>query len=248
VNNSRRHARRRVKQSSPRLCRGNGVGHDYAAAEAAATKLVATASAAASHPALANPGQSPGLNCSTRLRASAVALLVTFMFGCASSRIAPPPRAPQWSVMPAAILDSFCSSLRDEGISNATTINVVKTAQSSLITPMSMQSLSDSFFYHGVLDSVRAAADATATASEIPIAIPTTCAWRGIAPNTATRYTDTMTLEISPPIVNPFSRNAAGLFARIALAGEAPTWYWLPLVPRGETWTAGRLTLLPYRQ
>jgi len=149
--------------------------------------------------------------------------------------------------MPASILDSFCSNLRDEGISSATTINIVKTAQRSLITPLSMQALSDSFFYHGTLDSSRAAA-ASASVSEIPITIPTTCAWRGIAPNTATRYTDTLTLELSPPIANPFSRNAAGLFARIALAGESPTWYWLPLIPRGETWTAGRLTVLPYRQ
>jgi hypothetical protein len=176
--------------------------------------------------------------------------LVTLLFiGCASSPTTPPPpRMPQWNVMPAAILDSFCSSLRDEGISSATTVNVVKTAQPSLITPLTMQSLSESAFYHGPLDSSRTAAAATATAAEIPITIPTTCAWRGIAPNTAARYTDTMTLELSPPIVNPYSRNAAGLFARIALAGESPTWYWLPLIPRGETWTAGRLTLLPYRQ
>lgn len=150
--------------------------------------------------------------------------------------------------MPASVLDSFCSNLRDEGISNSTTINVVKTAQPSLITPLTMQSLSDSFFYHGPLDSARAAAAATATASEISITIPTSCGWRGIAANSATRYPDTMTLELSPPIANPFSRNAAGIFARIALAGESPTWYWLPLVPRGETWTAGRLTVLPYRQ
>lgn len=150
--------------------------------------------------------------------------------------------------MPASILDSFCSNLRDEGISSATTVNVVKTAQPSLITPLTMQSLAESSFYHGTLDSSRTAAAATANATEIPITIPTTCAWRGIAPNTASRYPDTMTLELSPPIVNPYSRNAAGLFARIALAGEAPTWYWLPLIARGDTWTAGRLTLLPYRQ
>jgi hypothetical protein len=150
--------------------------------------------------------------------------------------------------MPALVLDSFCSSFRDEGISSSTTINVVKTAQPSLITPASMQSLSESVFYHGLLDPSRAAAAALVTAADIPITIPQTCAWRGIAGNTATRYADTMTLELSPPIVNPFSRNAAGLFARIALAGEAPTWYWLPLVPRGEMWAAGRLTVLPYRQ
>ena len=175
-------------------------------------------------------------------------LFTLFFLACASSSTPAPPRAPQWNAIPASILDSFCSSLRDEGISSATTVNIVKTAQPSLITPLTMQALSDSFFYHGPLDSSRAAAAATSTAAEIPIAIPTTCAWRGIAPNTATRYSDTMTLEISPPIVNPFARNAAGLFARIALAGESPTWYWLPLIQRGETWTAGRLTVLPYRQ
>jgi hypothetical protein len=150
--------------------------------------------------------------------------------------------------MPPAILDSLCSSLRDEGISSATTVNVVKTAQPSLITALTMQALSDSFFYHGALDSSRAAVAATSTASAIPVTIPTTCSWRGIAPNTAARYTDTLTLELSPPIANPFARNAAGVFVRIALAGESPTWYWLPLVPRGETWTAGRLTVLPYRE
>ena len=183
-------------------------------------------------------------------RPSWAALLSTLLvLACASApKAPPPPRLPQWNAIPASILDSFCSSFRDEGISMSTTINVVETARPSLITPLTMQSLSDSFFYHGPLDSSRAAAAATSTAAEIPIVIPTTCAWRGIAPNTAARYTDTMTLEISPPIVNPFSRNAAGLFARIALAGESPTWYWLPLVSRGETWTAGRLTLLPYRQ
>jgi len=177
------------------------------------------------------------------------ALLVALLFiGCASSSTPPPPRSPQWNAMPASILDSLCSSLRDEGISSATTVNVVKSAQPSLITPLTMQALSDSFFYHGQLDSSRAATEAKATAAEIPVTIPTTCAWRGIAPNTANRYTDTMTLELSPPIANPFARNATGLFVRIALAGESPTWYWLPLVPRGETWTTGRLTVLPYRQ
>lgn len=175
-------------------------------------------------------------------------LFTVLFLACASAPTPPPPHLPQWNAMPAAVLDSFCANFRDEGISMSTTINVVKTTQMSLITPLTMQSLSDSVFYHGPLDSSRAAAAATATANEIPITIPQTCAWRGIAPNTATRYIDTMTLELSPPIINPFARNTAGMFARIALAGEAPTWYWLPLVPRGETWTAGRLTLLPYRQ
>jgi hypothetical protein len=150
--------------------------------------------------------------------------------------------------MPASVLDALCSNFHDEGISMTTTVNVVKSAQPSLITPASMQSLSESFFYHGSLTPVRAAADATATAAEMPIDIPRGCAWRGIAPNTAARYNDTLTLELSPPIANPFTRNAAGLFVRIALAGESPTWYWFPLIPHGDTWAGGRLTVLPYQQ
>ena len=160
----------------------------------------------------------------------------------------PRPRLPQWNTVPAAVLDAFCANFRDEGISTSTTINVVKSSQRLLITPASMQALSDSGFYHGQKDSAHAAIAVTAEAVEIPISIPPGCAWRPVEPQSGARYTDTMTLELSPPIVNPFGRNEAGLFARLALAGEAPTWYWMPLVPRGEAWAAGRLTVLPYRQ
>jgi len=178
-----------------------------------------------------------------------VAIALLLLTGCASSaKTPPPPKVPQWKGIPPAVLDSFCVNFRDEGISMSVTINVVKTAQPALITPSSMQALADSFFYHGPINPANAATAALAGTSELPVAIPPGCAWRTIAPNTATRYTDTMSLEISPPIANPYSRNAAGLFARMALAGESPTWYWLPLMPRGETWMAGRLAVLPYRQ
>jgi len=177
-----------------------------------------------------------------------IAIVIVFLTACATTKSAPPPRLPQWSAIPSAILDSFCANLRDEGISTSTTINIVITAQPALITPMSMDALSNSFFYRGPIDAAHAAATATAEATELPIGIPRTCEWRGIAAKSASSYGDTLTLQISPPIVNPFARNAAGLFARIALGNESPTWYWLPLIPRGDAWTAGRLTVLPYRQ
>ncbi len=178
-----------------------------------------------------------------------IVVVLLLLTGCATAAKAPPPpRMPQWSSMPASVLDAFCSSFRDEGISSSTTVNVVKTAQPLLITPTAMQALSDSFFYHGPMDPARAAAAATADASEIPIAIPPGCAWRGVAAGSRSKYIDTLTLELSPPIMNPFTRNAAGIFARVALADESPSWYWLPLSPHGDTWAAGRITLLPYRQ
>jgi hypothetical protein len=167
---------------------------------------------------------------------------------CASSKAPPPLRLPQWSSVPAAVLDALCANFRDEGISMSITINVVKSSQRLLITPASMQALSDSGFYHGQKDPAHAAIAVTAEAVEIPISIPPGCAWRPVEPQSGAHYTDTMTLELSPPIVNPFARNEAGLFARLALAGEAPTWYWMPLIPRGGAWAAGRLTVLPYQQ
>jgi hypothetical protein len=180
------------------------------------------------------------------LLTAAIILLLT---ACATAPPAPPPpRLPQWSAIPAAVLESFCANFHDEGISNSITINVVKTAEPELITPSALQALSDSSFYHGPLNPATAATDAAKGITALPIIIPPGCAWRGIAPKTASKYTDTMTLEISPPIVNPYVRNTAGLFARMALADESPTWYWLPLAPRGDVWMAGRLTVLPYRQ
>jgi hypothetical protein len=177
-----------------------------------------------------------------------IAIVLLLMTGCATAPPPAPPRLPQWTVMPATVLDAFCSGFRDEGISSATTINLVKSAQPMLLSAPSMEALSNLSFYRGQLDPARAAANAVAGATELPITIPQGCAWRVIAPNTGPKYMDTMTLELSPPIVNPYTRNAAGLFARLTLAGEAATWYWLPLIPRGESWVTGRMTVLPYRQ
>jgi hypothetical protein len=175
--------------------------------------------------------------------------LFTLLFiSCATAAAPPPPKVPQWTTMPASVLDALCANFRDEGISTETTVNIVKTAQRSLISPASMQTLAESQFYHGKIDSAHAASAAAAEAVEMPITITHGCAWRPIEPQSGARYTDTMTLELSPPIANPYTRNSAGLFARMALGGEAPTWYWMPLIPRGDTWTAGRLTILAYRQ
>ncbi|MEA2164597.1 MAG: hypothetical protein QOK37_2724 [Thermoanaerobaculia bacterium] len=175
--------------------------------------------------------------------------LFTLLFiSCATATAPPPSRVPQWTTMPASVLDALCANFRDEGISTETTVNVVKTAQRSLITPQSMQTLAESQFYHGKIDLARAATAAADEAVEIPLTITHGCAWRPIEPGSGARYHDTMTLELSPPIANPFARNSAGIFARMALGGEAPTWYWMPLIPRGDTWTAGRLTILAYRQ
>jgi hypothetical protein len=159
---------------------------------------------------------------------------------------------PEWNAIPATVMETFCGSFREEGISATTTLNVVKTTQPLLITAASMQALAEDSFYHGLIDPSRAADKAMADARELPVALPHSCNWRAIDPQSGGQFSDTMTLEISPPIANPFGikfgHNGAGMFARISLAGEAPTWYWLPLVPHGESWTAGRLRILGNKQ
>jgi hypothetical protein len=176
------------------------------------------------------------------------AFILLFLVSCATAKNPPPPRLPQWNTMPPAVLDALCANFRDEGISTSTTVNVVKNAQRLLLTPASMQTLAESQFYHGKIDPAHAATAAAEEAVEIPISITRGCAWRPIEPQTGARYTDTMTLELSPPIANPFARNSAGLFARLVLGGEASTWYWIPLVAHGDIWMPGRLTMLAYRQ
>jgi hypothetical protein len=171
-----------------------------------------------------------------------------FLISCATASAPPAPKVPQWTTMPASVLDALCANFRDEGISTETTVNIVKTAQRSLISPASIQTLAESQFYHGKVDPAQAASAAAAEAVEIPITITHGCAWRPIEPQSGARYKDTMTLELSPPFANPYARNSAGILARLALGGEAPTWYWMPLIQHGDTWTAGRLTILAYRQ
>jgi hypothetical protein len=179
-------------------------------------------------------------------------LALAIFAACATSGAAtpPPPRLPQWATIPAAVSETLCTSFREEGISATAGLNVVKTTQSLLITPAAMQSLAEDSF--GTIDPTRAADAAVAAAHEVPIALPHGCAWRPIEAQSAGEFADTMTLELSPPLVNPFGlkfgHGSAGMFARVSLAGEAATWYWLPLLQRGESWSAGRLHVLGNRQ
>ena len=134
--------------------------------------------------------------------------------------------------MPASILDSFCSSLRDEGISSATTINVVKTAQPSLITPLIDAVAVGLIVLPRRLSTPRAPPPRRlSTAAEIPITIPTTCAWRGIAPNTAHplhRHDDAGALaadrqSLLPQRRRPFRAHRVGRrIADLVLAAAGP--------------------------
>ena len=167
-----------------------------------------------------------------RLMASVAkhAMLALFVSACASKPV--PMEAPHWTEVPRSAVEAFCSRFHDEGISSETTINVVKMTQ-PLVTANALRSLAEAAMNGGRIDANKVAAAVAAASEPIPVAVPTRgCSWRGIDPS-ARRAIDILTLEVSAPFVNPFARSSSGLLARLSLAGQGTTWYWLPVAQRG---------------
>ena len=159
---------------------------------------------------------------------------------------APPPPTPKLTEVPRGVLDAFCSQLRTEGISVETAMNVVSTTQ-PIITPDSIAGLADAAFTRTAFDAIAIADEANHAAAPIPVVVPQGgCAWHAVAEG-ARHAGDVMTIELSSPFRNPFERNSFGLIARLSLANEAATWYWVPLGEREGRWAAGRPMLLGLR-
>ena len=170
-----------------------------------------------------------------------------FLVVIACATAPPPAPAVHWTEVPRAVLDVFCTRLHDEGVSPETTVDVVSTTQ-KLITPQAMTGLAETGFFDKPVDAYTAAETANRGAAPMPIAVPRgACAWRAVDEK-APRAADVMTIELSSPFANPFARgNAYGLFARISLADESSTWYWVPLAQINGRWAAGTPLLLGIR-
>jgi hypothetical protein len=144
------------------------------------------------------------------------------------------------------VLDGFCSRLHDEGVSTETTVDVVSTTQ-PLITPTAIEGLAEAAFWAKPFDPVALSEAATREAAPLPVVVPRgTCAWRAVDAN-AKRAGDIMTIELSSPFRNPFGRDAYGILARVSLARESATWYWVPLGAVGGRWAVGTPMLLGMR-
>lgn len=158
----------------------------------------------------------------------------------------PPPPAPKWTEVPRGVLDAFCAKLHDEGVSAETAMEVVATTQ-PLITPQSISGLAEATFYGRPFDAHAVADAANRDAEPLAVVVPAgSCAWRAVG-ETARRSPDILTVELSSPFKNPFVRKTTGLFARISLARDSATWYWLPLAERDGRWAVGRPVLLGMR-
>jgi len=165
-------------------------------------------------------------------------LWMTLLFLFAACASGPPPPTPQFAAVPASVLDVMCARLRDEGIARETTIDVVRTSR-PLVTRQSLQALAEAVFYTGRPNQGMVEAAYATNATALPLATNEACSWNLVDAG-ARRSGDTMTLELSAPFVMPVSKGSVGVLARLALAGESATWYWIPLANKNGTWMAMR--------
>ena len=91
----------------------------------------------------------------------------------------------------------------------------------------------------------RVAASAADANRSIPITTEgASCSWRVIPVNQIDRHRDEMLLELSAPMLHPFASKQAGLFARASVGGQGASWYWISLVPTGDTWSVSQVGVL----
>jgi hypothetical protein len=151
----------------------------------------------------------------------------------------PPATVPQWEAVPAVVVQAMCIKLHTEGMSGPVT---VVSSTEPLITRESLMGLGE------IADQADSKKDpsllATSIAAGSPklpvtVEVPEGCEFHAVASVKEVRG-DEMVLQISSPLVNPYEKVSAGLFARLSLGGENPQWYWVPLAKTKEgKWVAG---------
>ncbi|HJW94367.1 MAG TPA: hypothetical protein VJ901_12190 [Thermoanaerobaculia bacterium] len=170
-------------------------------------------------------------------------LLPALLLLAACATAVPPAKMPEWTEVPAPILNAFCSRVRSEGVSRESQISVVKTTQ-PIVTASSLRSLGESYFKIG--DTVMLAEALNAALKPLPLSITQggSCAWKPIDHLDTRRDHEVLVVELSAPFVNPFVRGESGLFARMSAGGQGSQWYWIPIAERNGQWAIGRVTPL----
>jgi hypothetical protein len=171
------------------------------------------------------------------LRIVVAAIIVLLTTSCASK---PPVTAPDWDAIPAGVVEVLCRRLQMDALATGR-LTIVGVTQ-PLATPQSLAALAST-------QPRRMRNDAAPIASTVNRAIPittsgTSCTWQTIDVRAMSRYPDAMIVELSAPLANPFNPREAGLFARVSLGNEHPSWYWIPLTPTGNGWAPGFVLVL----
>ncbi len=161
------------------------------------------------------------------------ALLSLLAVSCAS---APPagPDAPEWDAIPPAIAEGLCGRLKMDALASGP-VTIVKVTQ-PLASARTLGALAG-------VSKPRARRGGSQPPAPVNRAIPVavvngTCNWTSIDVRDVPKHQDEMLVELSAPLPNPYTAGEAGLFARITLGGEHPSWYWIPLIWTGNGWTS----------
>lgn len=167
----------------------------------------------------------------------AVAALIVLLTSCTSK---PPVAAPEWDSIPAGVVEVLCRRLQMDAIATGR-LTIVGVTQ-PLATPQSLAALAGT-------QPRRMRNEAAPVAATVNRAIPittrgTSCTWQTIDVREMNRHPDDMIVELSAPLTNPFNKREAGLFARVSLGQEHPSWYWIPLTPTGDGWAPGFVLVL----
>ncbi len=175
------------------------------------------------------------------MRIAAAALLL-FLAACATKQPAPPLAAPAWDAIPAGVLDVLCTRLKMDAIASGAPLALAATTR-PLATSESMAALARSG--RGRTSHSRIAASIDEANRALPIITSgSSCRWRPVAEHQLDTVRDEMLLELSAPLIHPFLPKQAGLFARAAVDGQGPSWYWITLAPQGDTWRVVSVTVL----
>jgi hypothetical protein len=126
--------------------------------------------------------------------------------------------------------------------SSASPLAIVRTTR-PLATQQSMSALA--MTARGRVKGGRIAASAQEANRELALQTAgTSCTWRPIRVADMAAHHDEMLVEISAPAINPFAPKQGGLFARMTVGGEGASWYWISLVPYGDHWAVGGVSVL----
>lgn len=154
----------------------------------------------------------------------------------------PPLAAPAWDTIPAGVLDALCTRLTMDAIATGAPLAIVTTSR-PLGTSEAISALARAG--RGRTKYSRVAASMEEANRSIPVTTAgSSCAWRPVPETQLDRVRDEMLLELSAPLVHPFLPRQAGLFARAAVDGQGPSWYWVTLAPHGDAWSVVSVTVL----
>lgn len=170
-------------------------------------------------------------------------VVALFLAACASQpqpQTPPMPLAPD--AMPESVVQALCQRLQAEGIASGAPVAIVRTTQPIVSTP-ALVALS-SIVKRRSADPARAAAALHDSQRKLPVPLTGDCEWIPRNAMDPKRDFDQMIVELSAPIANPFSPNEAGVFARVSLGGQHPSWYWVALLPRAGGWVVRSIDTL----